>query len=113
MVNSEKKEFPISVGYYYDEEQGKLITDRTQNIFCYFPTRETFKTCFISHAPFLLTDNRQNLKPNNEYNRSLIEFLAELAAKAILRLRDYGKQKRHLLIDENLTSIIPQYKKNL
>lgn len=112
MVNSEKKEFPISVGYYYDEEQGKLITDRTQNIFCYFPTRETFKTCFISHAPFLLTDNRQNLKPNNEYNRSLIEFLAELAAKAILRLRDYGKQKRHLLIDENLTSIIPQYKKN-
>lgn len=112
IIKSENKELPISVGYYYDEVEKKLITDTTQNIFCFFPTRETFKTCFISHAPFLLTDNRQHLKPNNEYNKSLIGSLAELAAKAVLRLRDYGKKQRQLLIDENLTSIVPQYKKN-
>lgn len=112
IINSENKTLPISVGYYYDEEERKLITDTTQNIFCFFPTRETFKTCFISHAPFLLTDNRQNLKPNCEYNKTLIDYLAELAAKAVLYLRDYGKAHRRYLINENITSIIPQYKKN-
>lgn len=112
LVSDENKELPISVGYYYDEQEKKLITDTTQKIFCFFPTSQTFNTCFISHAPFLLTDNRQQLKPDNEYNQSLIEFIAELAAKAVLHLRDYGKKHRHLLIDENITSIIPQYKKN-
>lgn len=111
-IKSENKVLPISVGYYYDDDEQKLITDTKQKIFCFFPTKETFGTCFISHAPFLLTDNRQNLKPNSEYNKSLIRHLADLAAKAIVHLRDYGKEKRHLLINENISSIIPQYKKN-
>lgn len=111
-IESENKVLPISVGYYYDEEEQKLITDTKQRIFCFFPTKETFNTCFISHAPFLLTDNRQNLKPNSEYNQTLIEQIATLAAKAIVYLRDYGKENRHLLINENISSIIPQYKRN-
>ena len=99
----------INVGYYYDSEKKKLITNITQNIYCFFPTKESFKTCFVSHAPFLLTDNRQNLKPNENINEELINLLAELAAKAVVYLRDYGVKHKKLLIDENITEIIPNY----
>lgn len=105
------KIMPISIGYYYDENKKRLITNIKQNIFCFFPTKETFGTCFVSHAPFLLTDNRQNLKPDNKYNESLIQFLAELAAASLVILRDYGKKTNNLLIDENLLEIIPEYRR--
>lgn len=99
----------INVGYYYDPDKKKLITDVTQNVYCFFPTKESFKTCFVSHAPFLLTDNRQNLKPNESLNKDLINLLAALAAKAVVCLRDYGIDNNQLLIDENITEIIPNY----
>lgn len=102
----------INVGYYYDSEKKKLITNVTQNIYCFFPTKESFKTCFVSHAPFLLTDNRQNLKPNENINKELINLLAELAAKAVVHLRDYGIKHKQFLIDENITEIIPNYVRN-
>ncbi|MGI6223273.1 MAG: sacsin N-terminal ATP-binding-like domain-containing protein [Prevotella sp.] len=100
----------INVGFFYDPKIKRLITDRTQNIYCFFPTNETFGTCFISHAPFLLTDNRQNLKPGENLNKDLIHLLSKLAAKAVLFLRDYQVEENVLLIDENITQIIPNYK---
>ena len=109
-ITSENKTLPICVGFYYDEKEKKLITNTQQNIFCYFPTKETFKTCFISHGPFLLTDNRQNLKPDEQYNKQIINYIADLASRAVLYLRDYGIKHKHPLIDENLTEIIPEYK---
>lgn len=99
----------INVGYYYDPQKKALITDSTQNIFCFFPTKETFKTCFVSHAPFLLTDNRQNLKPGEKVNIDLVGLLAELAAKALVYLRDYKIEGGNPLINENITEIIPCY----
>ncbi len=108
-ISSENKILPICVGFYYNETEKKLITNTQQNIFCFFPTKETFKTCFISHGPFLLTDNRQNLKPDEQYNKTLINYIAELAARAVLYLRDYGIKHKHPLIDENLSEIIPEY----
>ncbi len=111
-VYGKKAKHCINVGFYYDTNKKKLITDVTQNIYCFFPTKETFKTCFVSHAPFLLTDNRQNLKPNEHLNQDLLNRLANLAVKAILKLRDYGIAKKKLLIDENITEIIPSYERN-
>lgn len=99
----------INVGYYYDPQKKALITDSIQNIFCFFPTKETFKTCFVSHAPFLLTDNRQNLKPGENLNRDLVRLLAELAAKALVYMRDYKIEGGNPLINENITEIIPCY----
>lgn len=101
----------INVGFYYDPEKKQLQTGFEQPIYCFFPTKESFGTCFVSHAPFLLTDNRQNLKPGENVNVLLIESLAELATDAIAFLRDYGLSRQHLLIDENITSIVPVYKK--
>ena len=107
---NEKSNHPIYVGFFYDTKEQKLITNINQNIYCFFPTKETFKTCFISHAPFLLTENRQNIKRNESLNDSLLDCLASLAIDAVLKLRDYGKKNNHLLIDENIVDIAPQYK---
>lgn len=105
-----KKTYPIFIGYYYDEKRKELITKEcVPNIYCFFPTKETFKTCFIAHAPFLLTDNRQNLKPGEELNSDLIHLLARLAAKSVVLLRDYGVKHGHLLVNENLTYLLPNY----
>lgn len=107
--DNKKTDHIINVGYYYDPRKKALITDSIQNIFCFFPTKETFKTCFVSHAPFLLTDNRQNLKPSENLNRDLVRLLAELAAKALVYLRDYKIEGGNPLINENITEIIPCY----
>lgn len=107
-VDGKKDEHLINVGYFYDPKKKALITDEQQNIYCFFPTKETFKTCFVSHAPFLLTDNRQNLKPNEQLNKSLVNLLSKLAAQAIVYLRDYKIEKDVFLINENITEIIPQ-----
>lgn len=111
-IQIEEKPHLINVGFYYDEEKKCLITDREQSIFCFFPTQETFDTCFVSHAPFLLTDNRQNLKPSEPLNKELLNQLADLAAKSVLCLRDYGREHNHLLINENIIDIASSYKKN-
>lgn len=105
----DKGNFPIYVGFYYDEKKKKLITNVKRNIYCFFPTKISFNTCFIAHAPFLLTDNRQDLKPDTDINVSLVEELATLSADAVVLLRNYGKKQNHLLIDENITEICPQY----
>ena len=107
--DGEKHLFPIYVGFYYDEQNKCLITKGTQNIYCFFPTKESFKTCFISHAPFLLTENRQNIKRDEELNIYLLKNLASLAVDSVLALRDYGIKHEQLLIDENIVDIIPQY----
>lgn len=110
--NGENFNLPIYVGFYYDELTQSLITDIKQVIYCFFPTKESFKSCFISHAPFLLTDNRQNIKRNEVINKDLIRLLSELAAKAVLLLRDYGIKYKNLLINENIVDIVPNYKKS-
>lgn len=102
----------IYIGFFYDTEKEKLITKDQQFIYCFFPTKETIKTCFISHAPFLLTDNRENIR-NYSINKDLVIFLAKLAAQAIVLLRDYGQSKGTLLIDENITQIIPEYHRDI
>lgn len=99
----------ISIGFYYDTKEDKLITDKECGIFCFFPTKETFGTCFISHAPFLLTDNRQNFKSKEEVNNYLLENLAVLVNKSIIFLRDYQvSNNKHRLINENIIEIIPE-----
>ena len=108
-ADGKKLLYPIYVGFYYDEENKCLITKGSQNIYCFFPTKESFKTCFISHAPFLLTENRQNIKRDENLNIDLIKCIASLATDSVLALRDYGKTNKHLLIDENIIDIIPQY----
>lgn len=102
----------IYVGFYYDKANKCLLTEEKQMIHCFFPTNETFDTCFVTHAPFLLTNSRQNLKPSEDVNDRLLTSLASLATDAVICLRDYGIENNHLLVNENIADIIPQYSGN-
>ena len=95
----------ISVGYYL-KENGDLDNEIRGRVFCFFPTAEDFHLHCIVHAPFLLVDSRQQLK-NDSLNDSLKSLLAELAAEALLILRDYGIEIGHLLVTENIFYFIP------
>lgn len=98
----------IKIGYFFDKKTQKLITDTKENIYCVFPTKETFGTCYISHAPFKLVDSRQNIKTRESLNKSLVGLLTELAADAIPIIIDYGKSiLKKNLIDSNIWEIIP------
>lgn len=108
-VNGKYSTHTINVGYLYDEANNKLLTKEEQYVYCFFPTKENFKTRYICHAPFLLTDNRQNLKPGEHINQILIKALGELAAHSVLCLIDYGKTIKRNLIDENILDIWPNY----
>ena len=109
LYKNEKSKHNIYVGFFYNEKIKNLITNETQNVFCFFPTKENFQTCYVCHAPFLLTDNRQNLKPGEEINKFLIKAIANLAANAVLYLRDFGKKNKSFIINENILDILPTF----
>ena len=102
----------ISVGFYLTDDGKDIDTsNQAQKVYCFFPTSETFNVCFVSHAPFLLTDSRQQLKcdggSDEEHNRKLISALADLAANALPILRDRGASKEVHYLNDNILSIIP------
>lgn len=95
----------ISVGYLV-YKNGNIKYQGRFKVFCFFPTEEDFGLKCIVHAPFILVDSRQAIK-DDDVNEQLKKELAELAADALLILRDYGIKHDHLLINENIFHIIP------
>ena len=98
--------FDVTVGYKYDDINHQLILNNGGHVYCFFPTIENFKTVFISHAPFILVDNRQSLK-EHPFNNELIKIIAKLAANALLFIRDYGIEIGYNLINENIMNLFP------
>lgn len=87
-----------SVGFFL--EKGKL---KPKNLpaFCFFPTKETTYLNFIIHAPFLLTDSREGIKKDDNWNKKSIKELAQLAADSLLILKDLK------FIGDNIINILP------
>lgn len=104
----------IAVGYYLTEDGESIMTTVKPNAHCFFPTKESFGSCFISHAPFQLVDSRQNIKNNTELNSNLVNHIVHLAADALVLLRDIGIHLGKRYINENLFDIVkPKYKYDL
>ena len=103
------KLYPISVGYFLTKKEDKAIidTDIRPEVYCFFSTAESFDCCFISHAPFLLVDNRQQVKEHEAVNRVFRDAICMLAAEALVLIRDIGEKQGELLITENLLKIVP------
>lgn len=100
----------VSVGYFWNRTTKKLVRNRRPNLYCFFPTSETLNSRFIAHAPFRLTDSRQNLNRSRDrdWNATLISEIAKLAADALLIIRDYGLKNEAKLLDvETLFHLIP------
>lgn len=88
--------YEIFVGYYL--ENGWINTRIRPKIYCYFPTEESYGLCFISHAPFLTTDNRCSIKKKKE-NELFHEEVQKLAIDALPVIRDMGKEKGRALVN--------------
>lgn len=102
----------ISVGFRLTDDKKHIdVSRKNGKVFCFFPTRETFNLCFMTHAPFYLTESRQNLidfGDDGAVNKYLKKELAILCADSLVKLRDYGKSKKSFLLNDSLFHIIPQ-----
>ena len=106
-VEDSNAQHEISVGYYLTSDESNINVECRPKIFCFFPTSESFGLCCVCHAPFLLTDSRQQLKRNESVNKFLIEELAKLAAEALPLLKIIGRESGQLILNDNLFEIVP------
>lgn len=94
-----------SVGFFLDEVgEPRSINEPA---FCFFPTKEVTNLNFIIHAPFLLTDSREGIRAGVPHNDAMLQCLANLAADAMVYLRDIGNEGSVRLITDNIINIIP------
>ncbi len=101
----EESKHKIYLGYYTNHE-GAINTKVRPKVHCFFPTSETFNTCMIVHAPFLLVDNRQQIKPSEEVNKRLVNELGKLAADSLSELRDLGIREGRIILNDNIKDIV-------
>lgn len=94
-----------SIGYFIDKDGHLRAVD--EPAFCFFPTKEVTGLNFILHAPFLLTDSREGIRAGVAHNEKMLKRLADLAADAMVYLRDIGLEESNPLIDDNTVNIIP------
>jgi hypothetical protein len=83
------------------DEQGQIDYKNTFVAHCYFPTRVQTPFHFLIHAPFLLTDSREGIKLEDDWNKKLIELLAKLLLGKIDNL------KSQKLINEAFFQVLP------
>lgn len=95
-----------SVVFFVDENE-KIIPTSKYSAFCFFPTKVNTHLNFVIHAPFLLTDSREGIKANSEYNKKMILNLAELSADCIEYFVKIGTEKNIRIIDDNIINIVP------
>lgn len=95
----------IYVGYFLTPD-GSIDVNIRPKVHCFFPTSEKFDLCMITHAPFLLVDNRQQIKPHEKTNEILVQALGVLTAETLCELRDLGQREGNLLLNANIASIV-------
>ncbi len=74
---------------------------RSPNLAVYFPTEQPTGLNFCLHGPFLLTDNRADIKRDNETNNQLIQECAVLLGESILQIKEKG------LLTVDFLSLLP------
>lgn len=94
-----------SVVFFMDEEGRLRPVNKTA--FCFFSTKEVTGLNFIIHAPFHLNDIRESIRADKEHNNNMVRRLADLAANAIVHLKEIGERESFRLINDNIIDIIP------
>lgn len=98
-----------SIGFALNEKGQPRPID--EPAFCFFRTQEKTGLHFLIHAPFDLTDDHQEFKPNSERNEALISDLAVLAGDAMLYLKEISSQKGMRFLDDGIVYILPYNEK--
>ncbi len=82
-------------------EKGSIVAEPNQKLAVYFPTEQTTGLNFRLHGPFLLTDNRANIKSDDDTNTLLIQECAILLGESMQRIQEAG------LLTVNFLSLLP------
>ncbi|MCP1301484.1 AAA domain-containing protein [Chryseobacterium sp. S0630] len=96
----------INVGFFLNDNN-TINSDSKVDAYCFFPTKETTNLRFIIHAPFLLTDNRQNILAGNDWNKFLIEELATLATEALMSIRSKCLDDKVSYFGKSFVELLP------
>src|SRR5258708_3020370 len=86
-LSDNDRELDIRVAFRLDE-MGKIIAEPGQKLVVYFPTEQETGLNFRLHGPFLLTDNRANIKNDNDTNNKLIQECAVLLGESIQQIKE-------------------------
>lgn len=77
---------------------GEIVPESTPTrLSVFFETEDQTGLHLHVHGPFQLTDNRANIKRENEWNERVVDELAALLAESLPKLRDRGMIKRSFL----------------
>ena len=99
----------VMLAFRLDERGQVVAEDVPTSLHVFFETRETSGLFFRLHGPFLLTDNRANIKERESVNARLFKECDELLVGAIRGMKSQGRLKASLLAvlpngDDNLAS---------
>lgn len=86
--HSEKGELSAAVVFGALPDGNIVPLERGKNTYCYFLLEEANDFPFMVHAPFLLTENRELIKKDDEWNGYLYNVLAKIAASLFLFVAD-------------------------
>src|SRR6185437_3302605 len=89
-VTIQEADRPLTVRLAFKlNDQGQVVPeDQGTKLFVYFETEERTGLRFLVHGPFLLTDNRANIKQKNRKNAALIAECTRLLLDALHDLKD-------------------------
>ena len=81
----------VKLAFLLDKDRQIIAEDPQPPIHVFFPTQERLGLKFRLHAPFLLTDNRANIKQGVPENEELVKECAKLLIEAVGEIRDRNK----------------------
>ena len=87
LKNENERKLDVRIAFRLDEK-GSIIAERDQKLAVYFPTEQATGLNFRLHGPFLLTDNRANIKSDDDTNKKLIQECAILLGESIQHIQE-------------------------
>src|SRR6266849_7640252 len=100
------RKLDVRVAFRLDAK-GKIIAEPDQKLVVYFPTEQVTGLNFCLHGPFLLADNRANIKIDNDMNNKLVQECAILLGESIQQI------SKEDLLTVDFLSMLPIRKENV
>lgn len=100
------RKLDVRVAFRLDEK-GKIIAEPGQKLVVYFPTEQVTGLNFRLHGPFLLSDNRANIKIDNDMNNKLVQECAILLGDCLQQIKKEG------LLTVDFLSLLPIRKEHV
>jgi hypothetical protein len=106
LKDENERRLDVRIAFKLDEK-GSIIAEPDQKLAVYFPTEQATGLNFRLHGPFLLTDNRANIKSDDDTNKKLLQECAILLDEGIQHIKEKG------LLTVDFLSQLPIRKENV